>query len=357
MKISNSNASTNRIMQHHKIVNLGALMGNNISSPPKLECRKCNKTYNIESDYEYEKLKKTHKYLCSVMAIEEITIDKMKKLLCDNIEKEGLDIHEIYTILASYSLWECIEYLIDHNNPGKISKNHHKFNILHKALLPVWLWNYRNTLKEMPANLSRTTHDVYKTIEILISNELTPSVLESTPRVLSNEQYTETSIVILTRAFPRNLIATDYAKIYDILVHPPTEKMIKQEIMFIISEIMSENYIHEEKLGNELKWIILLSPSNVASQIIEELAKLKKDKCVRKLMYIIDLLFMSINSDGIFDDFFATCKWNKKHIQNLMDNMMCDIRSKNMNDDLINAIDNIITLCVKKNNFCIDECV
>lgn len=357
MKVLERRLSPKQINQH-KIINIATLnTGTSIlsKSPPKLECKKSfgNTISSYVEDNEYKIIQKTQDYVMHLIFSESMTIEKLSNVLDNNIITDNLNIHEVYTVLASYSIWECMTYLMKNHRVEKISQNKHKFNILHKSLLPSWLWNYRNQIKTMPINFTRTTEDMYKTIEFLVSNELSPSVLDPTPRVSYDSNYKwETSIALISKTIPRELISDIYEKLYNLLVCNLTTNMLLQEINIIIPQISSNDciQIYKNKLGNELKWLISESVTLVAKKFISYCDSNKKDQTIGNLIMLFELICNEPFQDGIFDDFFAKKPWTKSHVRNLMKEILTLVHEKNYRRDLQNSIISVCFTVSKKNN-------
>lgn len=359
MKVLDRRTSPKQISQH-KIVSLGSLntMSSMLSkSPPKLESigekKSFGNTPSYVEDHEYEIIQKTQDYVTQLIFSEGMTVEKLSVMLDNSIISDNLNIDEVYSVLASYSIWECMNYLMKNHKVEKISRNKHKFNVLHKSLLPSWLWNYRNQTKKMPINFTRTTEDMYKTIEFLILHELSPSVLDPTPRVTHDTNYRwETSIALVSQTIPRELIGDVYEKIYNLLVCNLTENMLLQEIDIVVPQIPNNDclQVYKNKIGNELRWLISESVTLVAKKFISCCDPDRKDQTIGKLMTLFELICNEPFKDGIFDDFFAKKPWNKEYVKNLMKEILNLVQEKNYSQDLQNAIMSIFFTISKKNN-------
>lgn len=289
---------------NYKIINIGKMF-NNSDRPyiqPILEMKNYNKynqsEYTQESEELYIQVKKTQDYINILMYKSEITIDEFSHELLMSIERENLNIDEIYTVISSHSFWEILENLMKYKPLKKIYKNEHQFNTLHKSLMPTWFPNQRNQNQELPKNLFRTSNDLMKTINFLIMNNLVESVLDPTPKVLKNGTY-ETSLVILTQNIPRYLIRTNYGNLYNIMFNIPTIDRFVLEFETLINLIEKNN----NQYGNEIKWLFL-QPYECIFQLIK---KIKYD--VRK---VIQTLQIPIHQDYIFDEFFEKHPWTSE---------------------------------------------
>jgi len=298
----------------YKIINIRKLI-NNENIPyiqPILEMKNYNKynqsEYSQESEELYERVKKTQDYLNILICKTNMTIDKIANELLMNIEKENLNIDEIYTVISSYSFWEILVKLMKQRPLLKINKNNHQFNTLYKALIPVWFPNARNQFKELPPNLKRTTDDILRTTEILLVNNLVESVFETTPKILKNG-LNETMLVVLTQSIPRYLIRTNYQKIYELMFNIPTQERYILEVENVLNLIQTKKNI---KYSNEIKWLFLQSYEQIY-QIIQD-TKFNVDE-------IIELLLIPVHQDYIFDEFFERHPWTTELCNQIIDKL------------------------------------
>jgi hypothetical protein len=231
--------------------------------------------------------------------------------------------------------------------------------------LPSWLWNYRNPVKVMPKHLRRTVDDIYETVNYLITNKLTPTVLEPTPRVASNLNLRwETSITIITQTVPRELIEDIYDKLYKLIVCNLTESRIVQEISELLPQISNDepqenstnrtlralalNEIRKNKLGNELRWIITNSYTIFANKFIESCKTLRKDQIVGRVKILMELICGEPFHDGIYDEYFSSHKWTKQNVQNLTREISRCAKLNNFSCDTCNSIDAVFFTINKK---------
>lgn len=233
---------------------------------PNIEYSEMGK--NNQDDVEYECIKKTQIIIEKIINIPNITIPSICENIAQIITNNETNIHEIYCVCVSYSLWEVIEYLLEHYPIEEIHRNNHNFNTLHKTLLALWLWNYHNSPKILPKTLMRNPNDILKTMNILISKNLVESVLEPTPRDIYNErthkkERIETSLYLLNCVIPPNLIGSVKNDLYACMTTNLSIERIKTELQYILNkseylcgDISEYQTMILNKYGNGLKWIL-----------------------------------------------------------------------------------------------------
>lgn len=237
------------------------------SKKPNIERDEIEKIISTNEDYEC--IKKTQTVIEKIINSYDVTIP----IICENIKqlidkKEAINMHEIYCVVVSYSLWEVITYLLEHYQINVIQRNGHNFNTLHKSLLALWLWNFHNTPKKLPKTITRKPEDVLNTIKILISKNLVESILEPTPRDVFNKitckkHRNETSLYLLNNTIPKDLISPVKTQIYECMTTNLSFERITTELQYIIN---SSEYVYGNvgghhmsmiaKYGNCIKWII-----------------------------------------------------------------------------------------------------
>lgn len=327
MKKSDEITISKHKQSRYKIVGIGTLTGD-ISvlslSPPKIESGKFTREISLThtssapnivgsmKDDEYELIKKTADIMTKLIHNNDVTIDGLLKDVLQKINDELLNIHEVYTVLTSYSLWEVIIELIKIHPVEKISRNGHGFTPLHKALLPSWLWNYHNEIQEMPKNLHRTTNDMYETVKYLLTHNLTGSVLEMTPRRHPKTHLPwETSIVLVTQTIPRRFISDVYDKLYDLLTSELTDDRLILEIDSIIPQIPCnvKTVDHNIKMKNELRWVIIQNPQLFATRFAKCCEKIETTMASNKMDVLLEMTKCTPEHDNIFDTFFNKHQW------------------------------------------------
>jgi hypothetical protein len=308
-------------MNKHKIIGIGTLTNESLfgSFPPKIELNTFrNITFDNDSDEkdkEYIFNEYTKNTVTNLIFESNMTQEILLQKLIDNIDAHKIDLHETYTVLISYSLWEIVDGLMKHKRIDKINKNGHAISPIHKALLPNWLWNYRREIKLMPDAFKRTTDDLVKTIEYLLSNSLIISVLETTPRRnYRTECLWENAIVLITQIIPRELISNVFDKLYDSLVINLSEERIKNEAEYIIQQIPTKikNNANSDyfKLGNELRWIMTLNPSIFAKEFLNYCRINNITNITERIDVIVEFTKLQPNLDNVFDIFFRKYPWD-----------------------------------------------
>lgn len=316
----------------YKIVNIGYL--NNTSglskTPPKLELTKNAKKYTETDEKEYAIISKTQEIVVKQIFTPNMTVQQLCGELKNIINSEQINIHEVYTVVSMYSLWECLQFLMSICPIDKIANNGHKFNVLHKALLPPWLWNYHNHIKVLPKNMTRNINDMLITTKYLLDNNLAPSVLEPTPRTQKNTDEQETAIAILTRTLPYNLVASIHNELYSALTCNLTEHRISCEMDYILSQISSTKM----QFDNALKWLIIQSPSKVADILIK---KYKADGLTEQLKLVVHHAISNVRCDRVFDKYFAKYLWHDERVATFTKELIISSK-KQLNNELHNVV-------------------
>jgi len=343
VKMASSAVRDNR---HHKIINLNSLNDKTSQlSYPKLESD-ARKKYLEHNDVNsnFNIVVRTQKYVDTLIFDCNSSLQHIEQVICDNVVKEQLNISEVYTVLASYSLWECIEFLLQTYNVREVSNNHHKNNVLHKILVPMWLWNYDNPTKKLPEQLTRTQDDIVKTLQCFINNNLLPPVLEPTQynsKCINNP--IETSITLITLTVPREILGDAYKKLYNMLVCHPTNFMLNKEMNFIMPQIKEDlsQTKYPDKLKNEVMWLVNENSKLFATKFIESCDLTRRDNVIGRLMTMLDLLCDNPTHDGQFDSYFdkpfvqTTIITFMKELLNKIENIN---KSKNIGGIITNAI-------------------
>ena len=257
-----------------------------------------------------------------------------------------MNIDEIYCVLASYSLWELMEKIFEKYPITKISKNGHKFNTLHKTLLPLWLWNFHHTLHTMSNKLQRTQKDVVKTVEFLIKNDLVESMIEPTPREVNYHKIKhETAIVLITQTIPNQIFSDVYRNIYELLLTNLTEKRKETEISYMMNryvELKKKNLDNYEymltQFGNYIKWICMLDYKKVVQKFIEQYVPCKKNVFVGNYKFFINLLIDNVTNDRIWNMYFEKYKWTDEYVKNIMTEVINNLMSIDYDKKTINIL-------------------
>lgn len=321
---------------------------------PKLE--KENSVTESAIDEKYEYIKYTNQKVCELIMTETMTMENLCNELKNLITNKCLDFHEVMCALISFSLWECIEYLLQLFPIEKISKNNHNFNSLHKSLLTSWLWNYNKKLINIPKNLSRTQNDILKTIQILIKCDLVESMLEPTPREIFNsisqqKEKKETSLCLLMKTIPNNVLNPDIKyQIYDCMTSNLSKERIRTELTYIIdsmgkmADIMIHNHkrdlvyyknIIKEEFGNSIKCILTQSTIKLGD-IVEIMVDILINKNIKKskhifidnLVNLLEIISTPLINNDPLEHYFEKKEINKEHIKNIMIGIKNKINSK-----------------------------
>lgn len=295
----------------HKIISIRSLNTDIIpESPPKLECIHTTKIIYTPDD-EYRKIRDTQDTIVAILFEENIDVSKICEKIYDLISQHKIDIDETYTMLASYSMWECIEYFAKHIGFDNVKQNGHKFNILHKALLPVWLWNYKNPIIELPIHLKRTPDDVYKTVNYIVSGAHTPSVLEPTPRVpLRADSAPETSIILVTNTIPRQCIEPIFAKLYSVLVCRTDDIVVSKDCEYVFTKLFG-TVANDDTLSTIIKWLIVRSPMITTKKFFEHYGT---NDIVQNATKFFKILCGKYNTSAAFNNFFMQTPFTNEHI-------------------------------------------
>lgn len=333
IRVIDGHMNIRKIPIKNKLINLENV---NFTSPkseiyisPKMERMCAKKEYDPETNELYESVMQTQKYVSSLVLDDKTTIDILYDTIIKNLENDEnkrMNIDEIYCVLASYSLWELIEKIFEKYPITKISKNGHKFNTLHKTLLPLWLWNFHHTLHVMSNKLQRTQKDVVKTVEFLIKNDLVESMIEPTPREVNYHKIKhETAIVLITQTIPNEIFSAVYREIYELLLTNLTGKRKDTEISYMMNryvELKKKNEDNYEYMlthfGNYIKWICMLDYKKVVQIFIEKYMPCKKNVFVENYKFFINLLIDNVTNDKIWNMYFEKYKWTDEYIENIM---------------------------------------
>jgi len=269
----------------------------------------------------------TQNFVRKIMLIDEITKSDFIKLIKCNIENKEVDLHEIYTILANFSLWEIMEELLKDYKVTKISHNMHRYNVLHKALLPSWLWNYETEPKKMPKNLRRKYHDITNTVKLLLRNNLCPSILEMTPEIKTGvKSGNENALIIITKTIPFEVIKDVFNEIYTELTHPELEERYEIDVKYVCDKYFNkrENITINDLQQNEILWLVTLSEEKFAKYFVKYCVDEKIINCINLLLIVIEKQPIK---DGIFDCYFEKIKWNNSKIINLLNGLIIELKT------------------------------
>lgn len=332
MKVVNRYVNVKQRESNYKIINLSDVMNiNNVGQcctteihensketknttiirtghiQPKFESKCERKQIDYGDDEEYNLICKTQECVKQLLSDKGMTLGKMEVELITKIDNDHLNIHEIITVLANYSLWEIMGKIIKNYDIKKVSHNNHKFNILHKSIMPSWLWHYRQPVDEMPVNMKRKTNDIFMTLKFLLDNNMVCSILEPTPRVISGKgNGYENSIVLLNQILPRELIVDIHEKTYNLMTLELSKERILVELAYIIPKMRDYEYMRRHN-SNEIKWICSHSPELFLQHFFEYY----KDRTMEdNYDYVRKILNTPTISDNIFDGYFAKNPWS-----------------------------------------------
>lgn len=340
MKVSNYYISPKERIINHKLINISmiGMEEKEILTPPKLECMKPS-THPVWDlpDEKYQLIRKTQNFIDTAIFLQQ-TIETLYLEIKRRLKSNELDLHEVYNLLISYSLWEVIEKLLDDFPIDLISRNGHKLSIFHKALMPHWFWNYYNVIKKMPNNFQRTPLDILKTFELLVNHNIVCSVLELTPRKHPKTKLLyENSLVLLTRTIPKDLIKDIYDPLYHLMTRNLSPERFKKEISELLPRIPNDIKLLTEPnmMRNEIKWLMCQSPETFAKLFlkcykindVDDLIKLRE-----RMETIAKLVKVKHENDGIFDQFFEEHPWKNRYFKKFL-NIIIDTVDKSTVSD------------------------
>jgi hypothetical protein len=350
LQIINECMDAHRIRKKNGLINLENvyLTNSGIYIPPKMERICSKKEYDPIEDELYEKIMKTQIYISDLITDNNITIEKLSFEIIRNLDdnKRELNVDEIYCTLSSYSLWEVMEKIFEKYPIKSISKNDHKFNTLHKTLLPQWLWNFNHQLHIVSKHMQRNQYDIVNTINFLIRNNLVESIVEPTPREINYRKIKyETSIVLITHTIPRNLINLVYDDMYMALISNLTIDRIEIEINYTMKryvELKKKNLDNYEfmltNFGNYIKWICTLDYKEVSKVFVKLYGECKKNVFVENYKFFINILMDCIVDDKIWNMYFERCEWSNEYIKNVMNEIVNNLITLNYDEKTINII-------------------
>lgn len=253
----------------------------------------------------------------------EISLQQLNKKLLEEIKSGQIIMDEICEVvgqLVSFSMWETIEFLSQHGVlPRRIQQGEHSFTLLHKALVPFWLWNYSNNVFVMSCSLERTQWDIVKTVELLFQKNWVTSPLETTPiedRDLYNCRW-QNSIALIQCVIPSGVLKQEVKKrLYEILTEP-SEDYKRNNIMYILSRITCQNKEYEElMLQDQICWLLSLSPEKFVPTFCGILmssklnSKMINELVVGYISMVTSFIRKGPIKGGLFTEYFNKFGWS-----------------------------------------------